>query len=68
MNLETNSIYILENTQWMETQGSGIPTKSGFSIPADEVSSLIPLLEDASDAVAQRYRWNTQLELELEQK
>jgi hypothetical protein len=46
--------------------GQWYPTKSGFSIPADEVSSLIPLLEDAGEAVAMKYRWDTQLELDLE--
>ena len=46
--------------------GQWYPTKTGFSMPADEVSSLIPLLQDASEAVAQRYVWNTQLELDLE--
>jgi hypothetical protein len=46
--------------------GHWFPTKSGFSIPADEVRSLIPLLEDASEAVAQRYTYSTQLELDLE--
>ena len=35
--------------------GQWYPTKSGFSIPADEVSSLIPLLEDAGEAVAMKY-------------
>ena len=48
--------------------GQWYPTKSGFSIPADEVSSLIPLLNDASRAVAQQYIVNNQLELELETK
>jgi hypothetical protein len=46
--------------------GQWYPTKSGFSIPADEVCSLIPLLEDAGEAVAMKYRWDTQLELDLE--
>ena len=46
--------------------GQWYPTKTGFSMPADEVSSLVPLLQEASEAVAQRYVWNTQLELELE--
>ena len=46
--------------------GQWFPTKTGFSIPADEVSSLLPLLEEASELVAKRYVWNTQLELELE--
>jgi hypothetical protein len=46
--------------------GQWFPTKTGFSIPADEVSSLIPLLEDASEAVALRYTYSTQLELDLE--
>ena len=46
--------------------GQWFPTKTVFYIPADEVSSLIPLLEEASEMVAKRYVWNTQLELELE--
>ena len=46
--------------------GLWYPTKSGYSMPADEVSSLIPLLEAASEQVAKRFIWNTQLELELE--
>jgi len=46
--------------------GYWYPTKSGFSLLADEVSSLIPLLENASEAVAQKYRYDTQLELDLE--
>jgi len=45
--------------------GQWYPTKSGFSIPADEVTSLIPLLEDAGEAVAMRYNWDTQLEFDL---
>ena len=47
--------------------GQWFPTKTGFSIPADEVSSLIPLLNDAAEAVAQRYIWNNQLEMEFEE-
>lgn len=46
--------------------GQWYPTKSGYSMPADEVSSLIPLLEAAGEQVAKRFVWNTQLELELE--
>ena len=46
--------------------GQWYPTKSGYSMPADEVSSLIPLLETAGEQVAKRFVWNTQLELELE--
>ena len=41
-------------------------SKTGFSIPADEVSSLIPLLQEAAELVAKRFIWNNQLELELE--
>ena len=48
------------------TTGQWYPTKSGYSMPADEVSSLIPLLETAGEQVAKRFVWNTQLELELE--
>ena len=46
--------------------GQWYPTKSGYSMPADEVSSLVPLLEAAGEQVAKRFVWNTQLELELE--
>lgn len=46
--------------------GHWYPTKTGFSFQADEVTSLIPLLEEAADFVAQQYVWSTQLELELE--
>ena len=46
--------------------GQWYPTKSGYSMPADEVSSLVPLLEAASERVAKSFIWNTQLELELE--
>ena len=46
--------------------GQWYPTKSGYSMPADEVSSLVPLLEAAGEEVAKRFVWNTQLELELE--
>jgi len=46
--------------------GQWYPTKSGYSMPADEVSSLIPLLSQAGEEVAKRFTWSTQLELELE--
>ena len=46
--------------------GAWFPTKSGFSIHADEVSSLIPLLEDAAELMAQKYKTNSQPELDLE--
>lgn len=46
--------------------GQWYPTKSGFSFPADEVSSLLPLLEEAADIMAKRYIWNSQEELDLE--
>jgi hypothetical protein len=42
--------------------GAWFPTKSGFSIPADEVTSLLPLLEEAGDLMAQKYRRDNQLE------
>lgn len=45
--------------------GQWFPTKTGFSIPADEVTSLIPLLEEAGELVAQRYKWLTQHEFDF---
>lgn len=46
--------------------GHWFPTKTGFSMPADEASSLIPLLEEAATEVAKKYVHSTQLELNLE--
>lgn len=46
--------------------GVWYPTKTGFSFQADEVSSLIPLLEDAAQLMAKKYMLDKQLELELE--
>jgi hypothetical protein len=46
--------------------GAWYPSKSGYSIPADEVSSLIPLLQKAEKLVTQRHKINNQLELDLE--
>ena len=45
--------------------GQWFPTKSGYAMAADEVSSLIPLLEEASEIVAKRYKNTSQLELQL---
>lgn len=45
--------------------GYWFPTKSGYSFDANEVSSLIPLLEDAEAKVAEQYVLNKQLELRL---
>tara|TARA_Y100001937_G_scaffold128259_1_gene203624 strand:- start:4351 stop:4635 length:285 start_codon:yes stop_codon:yes gene_type:complete len=42
--------------------GQWYPTKSGFAISADETASLIPLLEQASNMVAQRFTSTSQLE------
>ena len=42
--------------------GQWYPTKSGFAISADETASLIPLLEQASYMVAQRFISTNQLE------
>ena len=46
--------------------GVWFPTKTGFSMPADEVTSLTPLLEEAGEFVAQQYIYNTQIDLDLE--
>jgi|TARA_R110001592_G_scaffold177592_13_gene417930 hypothetical protein len=46
--------------------GQWFPTKSGFSLLADETSSLLPLLEEASKEVAKQYVRSNQLELDLE--
>lgn len=62
---ETLYLHIREYAMDGDT-GQWYPTKTGFSFQADEVGSLIPLLIEAEAAVAQRYVYSTQLELELE--
>ena len=42
--------------------GQWFPTKSGLALPADEVCSIIPLLEDAAEMVSQRFKYSAQLE------
>ena len=46
--------------------GNWYPTKTGFSFLADEISSLLPLLEKAEKIVAKQYVLDTQLKLPLE--
>jgi hypothetical protein len=46
--------------------GVWYPSKSGYSIPADEVSSLIPLLQKAEEDVATYHKSDRQLSLDLE--
>ena len=41
--------------------GYWFPTKSGYAILADEVSSIIPLLEEAETIVSQKYKRSDQL-------
>lgn len=45
--------------------GHWFPTKSGFSMPADEASSLLPLLEEAAEMVAQQYVHSNQSEMDI---
>jgi hypothetical protein len=46
--------------------GVWYPSKSGYSIPADEVSSIIPLLQKAEEDVATYHKSDRQLSLDLE--
>lgn len=41
------------------------PTKSGYAIPADEVNSIIPLLEKVAEIVNKPYADNKQLEIDF---
>ena len=41
--------------------GYWFPTKSGYALLADEVSSIIPLLEEAETLVSQKYKRSDQL-------
>ena len=45
--------------------GQWFPTKSGFALPADEVCSLLPLLEEAAAEVRKRFVYTTQIEFEF---
>ena len=45
--------------------GQWFPTKSGFALPADEVCSLLPLLEEAAEEVSKRFVHSTQIEFEF---
>ena len=58
-----DKLYLLIREYSMDGDtGQWYPTKSGFAISADETASLIPLLEQASDMVAQRFISTNQLE------
>ncbi|ASE99740.1 hypothetical protein [uncultured virus] len=41
------------------------PTKSGYAIPADEVNSIIPLLEEVAKIVNKPYVSTKQLEIDF---
>ncbi len=62
---EFREIVYLHIREYMLDGDTGVwfPTKTGFSFPADEVSSLIPLLEDAAALMAKQYIERNQLEL-----
>ena len=47
--------------------GYWFPTKSGYAILADEVSSIIPLLEQAETLVSQKYKRSDQLSFDFEE-
>lgn len=42
--------------------GHWFPTKTGYAFPADEISSLISLLEKAEEIINNRYKHSYQLE------
>ena len=47
--------------------GYWFPTKSGYALLADEVSSIIPLLEEAETLVSQKYKRSDQLSFNFEE-
>ena len=59
---ETIYLHIREYIMDGDT-GYFFPSSTGISIIADEVSSLIPLLEDAEKFMSKRFLENNQLEL-----
>ena len=44
--------------------GFWFPTKTGISMPANEVSSLIPLLQDAEQFMAKKFLGTKQLQFD----
>ena len=47
--------------------GYWFPTKSGYAILADEVSSIIPLLTEAETIISKKYKRNNQLSFDFEE-
>ena len=47
--------------------GYWFPTKSGYALLADEVSSIIPLLEEAESIISKKYKRTNQLSFNFEE-
>ena len=47
--------------------GYWFPTKSGYAILADEVSSIIPLLTEAESIISKKYKRDNQLSFDFEE-
>ena len=45
--------------------GYWLPTKSGYALLADEVSSIIPLLEEAETIISKKYKRDNQLSFDF---
>ena len=45
--------------------GYWFPTKSGYALLADEVSSIIPLLEEAETIISKKYKRDNQLSFDF---
>ena len=45
--------------------GYWFPTKSGYALLADEVSSIIPLLEEAETIISKKYKRDNQLSVDF---
>ena len=45
--------------------GYWFPTKSGYALLADEVSSIIPLLEEAETIISKKYKRDDQLSFDF---
>ena len=61
---EISYIHIREYSLDGDT-GYWFPTKSGYALLADEVSSIIPLLEEAETIISKKYKRDNQLSFDF---
>jgi hypothetical protein len=65
---EFNNIVYLHIREYSLDGDTGywFPTKNGYALLADEVSSVIPLLQTAEKIISQKYERNPQISFDFE--